>query len=290
MRRVSSHLAILIIWLLISASLGQAAYRESSSNTGSSTTATGNRPTGTTDGDWLLAWVVTDFAGTITGVPSGWDLVENADLSGPDGQTARLYEKVASSEPASWDWTLNGSVYWVVLVGAWSGRNTAGTLTDVGTLNTSSNATPISVALTGVTAANGDDLAWFAELDKTAQLDVWSFTASPTNFTERQDTDNNWAMATLHTRDNVSAGATGTLTGTATRSSGSGNAGFSGVVVALPASGGGSNVGCRLLQDGTSKRLLQNGTDGRILQGGGDCELGGGPAVVPVRMLMGVGL
>jgi hypothetical protein len=50
-------------------------------------------------------------------------------------------------------------------------------------------------------------------------------------------------------------------------------------------------VGCRLLQNGTDKRLLQNGTDGRIFQGGGDCELGGGPpAVVPVRMLMGVGL
>ncbi len=48
--------------------------------------------------------------------------------------------------------------------------------------------------------------------------------------------------------------------------------------------------GCRLLQNGTDKRLLQNGSDGRILQGGGDCELGGGAAVVPVRMLMGVGL
>jgi hypothetical protein len=49
--------------------------------------------------------------------------------------------------------------------------------------------------------------------------------------------------------------------------------------------------GCRLLQNGTDKRLTQNGTDGRILQGGGDCELGGGgPAVVPVRMMIGVGL
>lgn len=50
-------------------------------------------------------------------------------------------------------------------------------------------------------------------------------------------------------------------------------------------------VGCRLLQDGTSKRLLQDGTSGRIFQGGGSgCGGGAPPTVVPMRMLLGNGL
>jgi len=63
-----------------------------------------------------------------------------------------------------------------------------------------------------------------------------------------------------------------------------------GVIVALkPAPP--TFVGCRLLQDGTSKRLLQDGTSGRLLQGGGSgCGGAAPPDVVPVRMLMGVGL
>lgn len=49
--------------------------------------------------------------------------------------------------------------------------------------------------------------------------------------------------------------------------------------------------GCMLYQNGTDKVLAQNGTDGFIFQGGGTCNLGGGgPTVVPVRTLMGVGL
>lgn len=227
-----------LVWC---AESGDAAYRSSSVNSGLGVvTVTGNLPSGTVDGDWLLAWLVSDVDSGVSTVPSGWTEIVNASQATPDGQNARLYVKVASSEPASWNWTLPNSRDWVMIVGAWSGRNTGGSLTTVSTINTSSNATPISVALTGLTAASGDDLAWFAQLDQQSNTDVWSFTASPASFTERQDLNSGWVMGTLHTRDNVSAGATGTLTGTATRSSGTANAGWSGVVVALPVSSGGA--------------------------------------------------
>lgn len=48
-------------------------------------------------------------------------------------------------------------------------------------------------------------------------------------------------------------------------------------------------VGCRLLQDGTSKRLLQDGSSGRLAQGGGSGCGGSAPTVIPTRLLMGIG-
>ena len=86
----------------------------------------------------------------------------------------------------------------------------------------------------------------------------------------------------------LDAGAAGTYAANWTAASGRWTIAAAG----FKAIGSSATVGCRLLQDGTSKRLLQNGTDGRLLQGGGDCALGGGggPTVVPVRMMLGVGL
>lgn len=233
------RLITLLALLWCGTTTAHAAYRASSDSFNNGATATGTKPTGTADADWLLAWVVADGTSRISSVPSGWAQVVDASDSGPDGQTAILYSKIASGEPASWDWGLTGGCDWIVIVGAWSGRNTGGSLVSQGTTNTSSNATPISMALTGITAASGDDLAWFGQLDKQGGTDVWSWTASPASHTERQDQDVTWVASTLHTQDNVSAGATGTMTGTATRSSGASNAGWSGVVVAIPLSGGG---------------------------------------------------
>lgn len=84
----------------------------------------------------------------------------------------------------------------------------------------------------------------------------------------------------------LDAGAAGTYAANWTAASGR----WSIAAAGFKAAGSSSISGCRLLQNGTDKRLLQNGTTGRILQAGGDCGLGGGPpAVVPVRMLLGVG-
>ena len=88
-----------------------------------STSFSQNRPTGTTDGDLLVAIVFTGNDNgttdlTVSSAPSGWTLVEQTKttISGGSNNPVNVYtyEKIASSEPSSWTWTLStsGSQYY----------------------------------------------------------------------------------------------------------------------------------------------------------------------------------
>ena len=78
----------------------------SNSNATSGITPRGLLPTGTVDGNFLIACVAA--ATPITGAPPGWQLV-----NGPTVLTgtvnAAVYTKIAQSEPASWNWALSSS-------------------------------------------------------------------------------------------------------------------------------------------------------------------------------------
>ena len=101
------------------------AFRAVSENTGASVTATGNKPTDTADGDVLIASVAfTSSSFSVSSVPSGWTAI--AADPGPGDFSHVVYIKVASGEPASWDWGLSGSDTWAVHVLAYSGGATTG--------------------------------------------------------------------------------------------------------------------------------------------------------------------
>lgn len=70
-------------------------------------TFTGSRPTGTQDGDLLVAIIANEGGQTVSSVPSGWVLVE--ETSELNGDFVRIYWKEASSEPASWNWTFSAT-------------------------------------------------------------------------------------------------------------------------------------------------------------------------------------
>lgn len=84
-----------------------------------STTFTQNKPTGTVDGDFLVAIVFTGNDNgttdlTVTGVPSGWTLIRQIGTVIAGGGSFNpvnvySYYKIASSEGASWNWTLSTS-------------------------------------------------------------------------------------------------------------------------------------------------------------------------------------
>lgn len=185
--------------------------------------------------------VTQDGAGGTFTAPSGFTQIATANMGTPDGQCIYVWEKkdcTGSETGAIAVNTSNGSTgdtVGVLLV--LSGRDNTAAATFVSAISFSSaaNATPISMAATSGTAVAGDDLISAFATDQTVAADVWNFTA-PSGFTERQDVQaSSWASLGVSTQNNVSAGAVGTVTSTATRTSGSGQAGWLAYVIAVPA-------------------------------------------------------
>lgn len=197
---------------------------------------TATAPAGVVAADRLLAAITVDFEATTFTPATGWTSIADGDQADPDGQSTELFEKKNATGSDAYNFiSSDSSRDHIVQVVAFSGRNNTTAATVSTTINTTSNATPISVSLTGVTAVLGDDILVFTSLDQTITDDTWSF-APPASYTERHDvTVTEWSHLTTATRDNVSAGATGALALTATRLTGSGNAGYAGFVVAVPA-------------------------------------------------------
>lgn len=210
------------------------AFRSSNTASTTGTTAlTGNAPAGVASGDRLYALVTQDSTvGSFTPA-TDWTSLGTANNT-LDGQTSELFEKKNATGSDAYNFVSSGTTSAVILTAAFSGRDTSAAAVVQSTINNSNNATPISVGLTGVTATNLADLLWASQLDQVAGTDVWGYSAL-TSFTERQDTTNgDFTTASIWTQDAVSAGATGTLTGTATRSSGTSGAAWSGFVVSIP--------------------------------------------------------
>lgn len=79
--------------------------------------------------------------------------------------------------------------------------------------NNAANTSPVSITANGVTALDGDDLLMISVPDVRTG-DIGNGHTQPTNYTEREDAENNWTNLAGFTRDNVSAGATGSITAT----------------------------------------------------------------------------
>lgn len=208
------------------------------SDSGGDLTAT---PAGVQVNDYLGGLGVTDLSGDPVTNATGWTERANIDQGTPDSNSGRYLDKIAAGgDDFTWTFPANEGA---MTVGAWSGRNTSAPRTATQTtINTSANATPVSASFTGVTAVNGDDIAVFMETDETVVGNDWNY-STITNYTERiDDTSISFITLGLQTRDNVSAGATGSLATTITRTVGSGDTGYAGIVVAIANAPGGDAV------------------------------------------------
>ena len=74
-----------------------------------------NRPTGTANGDFLLAHFFT--VSTVSSVPAGWLPLGSATIA---GGTLYVYYKFASGEPASWTWGTASSGAWAADCHGWT--------------------------------------------------------------------------------------------------------------------------------------------------------------------------
>lgn len=215
---------------------------KASSSSGGTITAT---PTGVQAHDYLGATYVVDSNSPTLSVPSGWtnDTSNFWGSGGPDGGLQFFAFKADATGTDAFGFSdTSGTASNSLITAAWSGRNNATphSTARVKTVDGTSNASPISATITGITASANDDIAVWMATDQTVAAARWTF--SPiTGYTEQQDgVATDWVSGiALDTRDNVSAGATGSFATTITRASGTGNAGFGGIVVAIKAAAGG---------------------------------------------------
>jgi len=189
---------------------------------------------------------VQDTAGTHSG-PSGegWTKIADANNVSPaDGQTCTVWEKPVANGSETFAFTSNINNRAIIQVVALTGRHTstAATVSTPTVTNTQAVISPFSMGLSGLTAATSDDLLWFGQVDQASMADAWSFSAL-SGFDNLQNVANSeWISSATFAQENATAGATGTLTATVTRTAGGGNYSWSGVVVAIPTGASGPTV------------------------------------------------
>ena len=172
-----------------------------------------NLPTGTVDGDLIIiAWY--EGTGVSPSFPAGFVKFWEFDNG---GQYNGLAWKIANSEPSSYTMTAASSAYACMIVASWSGRAAQQVMAEVESGIDSGDGSPIDATITGVTAAEGDDIAVFVFFNSISNnANPYATTSVPSGYTVREEAWDDYAAANLLTRDNVSAGATGNLSATFT--------------------------------------------------------------------------
>jgi hypothetical protein len=181
-----------------------------------------------------------DGATTVT-FPAGFTQLATQARTGDGQQSAVAWKRLTGADSGTYTVSWTGSNEAMIQAFAFSGRHA----TDPPTISTTAgnntgNTSPVSIAANGVTNLAGDDNLWISAPDIWVG-GAWSHTA-PTGYTKQEDTTADFDCLCGATKENVSAGATGTVTGTLTLSGK--QASWSAWLVRLPvASGGGGSRG-----------------------------------------------
>jgi len=223
------------------------AVRDSTIASGAGTAAATAVPTNQVDDIVLLA-IVQDAASQTPAFPAGFSTPVRQTTTA-DGQTASYAWKRISGSPDAGSYTITiGSNEWTIAAVALSGRHTTDPPVEVFANSNTGEATPVDVIAASVTAVAGDDLVWFGMPDFLTGSAVTGFTA-PTSYPQLEvsfDT-NPWTAMGVAARENVSAGATGTVTGLFALAGG--NSGWSALHVRVPAAGGAGTAFPRTASD-----------------------------------------
>jgi hypothetical protein len=219
------------------------AYRSSSTNNALSTARSTTVPASVAANDIIVLIATCDGATNTNGtIPSGFTSFFTDSACTADGQVATCcWKRTSGADSGSYTFTGSPSNSdWIVQAYAFSGRDTTNPPVQ-GTLNTVNTAagSPLTINANGVTAVAGDDLLWLSAPDVTA-TGVGTGHTPPSGYTEQQDAEQNWQNVSGATKDNVSAGATGTVSGTFTMASNT--AGYQAVLIRIPAAAGGATI------------------------------------------------
>lgn len=210
-------LPILFLGFFSCAKTANAVYRDSTTNSGTSTTPSVAVPTGVQSGDIVILVATIDASAAdfeTADWPSGFTELAETDNTLDGQSTAIGWKRLTGSDSGSYTFgSVGASGDWICQAYAISGRHASNNPVATSNTNNSGNSSPVSVTATGVTAVAGDDLLWVSAPDVSA-TGIGNGHTNPTNYTEEEDAENGWSNLSGAIRQNVSAGATGNITGT----------------------------------------------------------------------------
>jgi hypothetical protein len=218
------------------------AYLDSTSATGNTTTPNVAVPTGVAAGDIVIlaATIDSTTAAFDTGDwPTGFTELAEARPTADTQQIAVGWKRLTGADAGSYTFGAvdSGARPWVCQAFAFTGRHaTDPPVISTSAVNNTANASPVTITANGVTAVAGDDLLMISGPDVTSDNGGNGHTA-PASYTEREDAELSWSNLAGFSRDNVSAGATGTVSATFVTSAG--NSGWAAWLVRIPAAAGG---------------------------------------------------
>lgn len=236
----------------LSAGSPNVAYRVGSYNsvTSASSPLTVNNATGHATGDLILLVLNLDGkTGTVTW-PTGFTQIVLGVLTAPDGETIGIaYKFDSGSEPTTYTVTHTyGTFDSILSCTAWQNVDTtAPYILSTVAQNLANNASPITLALTGLTAVSGDALLLLGSIDSVTGSDTWS-AATVSGYTTLQNQSYIWANGFIQYQESLSAGATGTINVTSTRTVGTATAGWIGYQLAFHKAAGGGGGSFSLTQ------------------------------------------
>lgn len=152
------------------------------------------KPTGTADGDLLLAWQMNDYStyASLT-APAGWTQLTGLDR-GTNVMHLKVWYRVAASEGANYSWAMGSGVDGCVTIVALRGVNTSSAswlwATPVWSANGASRTAP---SVSGATAGSVLICSTLADMNNTAA--TWT---PPTGMTEQADVQSTtWATQSV---------------------------------------------------------------------------------------------
>ena len=207
------------------------------------------------------AWAVysQDVNGQTITPPTGWTQRVDLDLTGPDQETILVFTKdaVCTGSETSATWTTSATYEGQIIIVVESGRDSATSplsATGTPTKSTASNASPISTSAGGVTALASDDLRYVVGLDPTSgTAGTYALSSVTAGFSKIVEDSCAWNSVAIWGKDAVSAGATGTVSGTAT---GGASAGYAAVLLAFKA--GAATAASDVIPTAQSQRVAGN--------------------------------
>jgi len=171
--------------------VGKGPYYVNSATASSGPGVTGltvNVPSGTADGDLMLAIIVIELSSGTATPPAGWTQLWNA-TNASRSHTQIVYARTASSEPANYSWSWTSAECAAAII---TYRNAAYPSQYGGQFNNSSIATAAAPSLT--TASPNSMSVYFGSI---AYGTTWSPPTSPGTYTERVDIRSSTASTNL---------------------------------------------------------------------------------------------